>query len=343
MTLSVIVPVYNMAKDDKLKFCMDSLLAQTIDDYEIIAVDDKSTDNSLEILKQYEKDYPERVKVIASPENRRQGGAKNLGLRNATGEWIGFIDSDDWVTKDYYEKLLEKARETGADIVSCRYTTVNRHTFEVGEIPPCDAESYAGEMDYEKHARAILSPGSMVVKIYKRSIFEDNGIWFPEGMFYEDNCAGELVMMYCKHFEFVDEPNYFYYMDPNSTTHNVTKAKCNDRLDTMTYLMEECFKREFLEEYPEELEYRFTELFYINTLFSYMREMPFYKRRISYLRLLRDGILSCFPDFDTNPYFEELKDEEVKRLALMNCNSPFKFYWYYTFLCLYRKIRYGKY
>ncbi len=342
MKLSIIVPVYNMEKDDKLKHCMDSLVNQTIDDYEIVAVDDKSTDNSLSILRQYEKDYPDKVKVIASSENRRQGGAKNLGMRNASGEWFGFVDSDDWVTKDFYEKLLKKAEETGADIVSSRYTTVNKYTFEVGEIPPSAAHSYVGEMDWEKHATAILSPGSMVVKIYKRGIFEDNGIWFPEGVFYEDNCAGQLTMLYCKHFEFVDEPNYFYYIDPMSTTHNVTKKKCNDRLDTMTYLMEECFKREFLEEYPEELEYKFTEIFYINTLFSYMREMPFYKKRISYLRLLRDGILSCFPDFDTNPYFEEMNDEEVQRLSLMNIKSPFRFFWYYTFLCLYRKIRYGK-
>ena len=73
MKLSIIVPVYNMAKEGLLQFCMESLLNQTIDDYEIIAVDDASTDQSLEVLRQYEKDHPGRLKVIASPENRRQG------------------------------------------------------------------------------------------------------------------------------------------------------------------------------------------------------------------------------------------------------------------------------
>ena len=107
MKLSVIVPVYNMAAEGKLNFSMDSLINQTIADYEIIAVDDCSTDNSLEILREYEKRYPKKLKVIASPVNKKQGGAKNLGLEAAKGEWIGFMDSDDWITPDYYEKLCQ--------------------------------------------------------------------------------------------------------------------------------------------------------------------------------------------------------------------------------------------
>ena len=106
MKLSIIVPVYNMAADGKLEYCMNSLVGQTIMDYEIIAVDDASTDNSLEILQDYEKRYPDKVRVVHYEVNKRQGGAKNEGLKVATGEWIGFIDSDDWVTPDYYEKLL---------------------------------------------------------------------------------------------------------------------------------------------------------------------------------------------------------------------------------------------
>ena len=121
MKLSVIVPVYNMASGDKLSWCLDSLVNQTVRDYEIIAVDDCSTDDSLKILREYERKFPDKVRVIASPENRRQGGAKNLGLSQAAGEWIGFIDSDDWVTPDYYEKLLARGEETGADMVGCDY------------------------------------------------------------------------------------------------------------------------------------------------------------------------------------------------------------------------------
>ena len=122
--LSIIVPVYNMATEGKLNYCLDSLVGQTIRgmyDYEILCVDDASTDESLEILLDYQKRYPELICVIPNAVNLRQGGAKNVGLKNAEGEWIGFIDSDDWVSPDYYEKLLKKAEETGSAPVSSAF------------------------------------------------------------------------------------------------------------------------------------------------------------------------------------------------------------------------------
>ncbi len=127
MQLSVIVPVYNMGAGGKLRYCMDSLLGQTFSDMEIIGVDDASTDDSLVILREYERDFPGKVRVVASPVNRRQGGAKNLGLQAASGDWIGFVDSDDWVAPDCYEKLLARAASTGADMVGCDYCLVSEH------------------------------------------------------------------------------------------------------------------------------------------------------------------------------------------------------------------------
>jgi len=137
MKLSIIVPVYNMAKEDKLQFCLDSLLNQTIDDYEIIAVDDASTDESPAILRQYVEKYPDKFRAFFQRENKKQGAAKNVGIKAATGEWIGFIDSDDWITPDYYEKLLAKAEVTGADVVGTQYSTVSEHTYTVGNVNVC--------------------------------------------------------------------------------------------------------------------------------------------------------------------------------------------------------------
>lgn len=339
MKLSIIVPVYNMAAEGKLNFCLDSLLNQGIDDYEIIAVDDKSTDDSLEILKHYEEKYPNIIKVIASPENRKQGGAKNLGLRKATGEWLSFIDSDDWIAPDFYRKLFAEAERTGADIVGCNYCLTSEHNFEVGQIIKSNRKEQTGKMSPEKYAKLILEPGSMVTKIYKRRIFYDNGIWFPEYVFYEDNCAGILTMLYCENFAYLDEPLYYYYQHTVSTVHHLSVEKCYHRMQTMEYLMEECYKRGFLEEYPNELEYRFTELFYVNTLFTYMIGVPFFKKKISFLRLLKQGITTYFPDFAANPYFLKKQEEEVKKLATMNVKSPVKFFWYYTALSTYRKLR----
>ena len=223
MKLSIIVPVFNMASDGKLEYCLESLVNQTIDNYEIIAVDDCSTDNSLEILRQYQTGYPDKFKVIASPVNKKQGGAKNLGLEIAQGEWIGFIDSDDWITKDYYEKLLKKAEETGADMVGCDYHLTGEHSMEIGQIVPNNKPDQTGILNREKYQSLILDSGSLVVKIYKRHIIFDYPNRFPEGIFYEDNAISNSWMLRAKHFEYLQEPMYYYYQHNASTVHTITK------------------------------------------------------------------------------------------------------------------------
>lgn len=122
--ISVIVPVYNV--ELYLRKCIDSILAQTYRDLEILVVDDGSTDGSGKICDEYKKD--ERVRVFHT-ENRGLSATRNLGLDKATGEWIGFVDSDDWIEPDMYEVLFRKAEETEADVVECGchadYTTTS--------------------------------------------------------------------------------------------------------------------------------------------------------------------------------------------------------------------------
>lgn len=337
MKLSVIVPVYNMAADGKLAYCMDSLVGQTISDYEIIAVDDASTDDSLNVLKGYEKKYPDKVKVVSYPVNKRQGGAKNEGLRVALGEWIGFIDSDDWVTPDYYEKLLNKAEETGADMVGCDYSLVESHTMEVGKVVQNNTADQTGVLDEEKHKKLILRSGSMVIKIYKHSVIKENNLTFPEGIFYEDNCAGPLWSLYFKQFEKVEEPLYYYYQHQVSTVHHISEAKCLDRMKAEELFYKECKERGFLEQYHAEIEYRFTELYYVNTLFSYMLGMK--HPRLKFVKKLRQGQEEHFPDFAKNPYYTKFTGQEEQKFIALQQKSDLAFYWYYRLKWAWRKLR----
>ena len=149
MKLSIIVPVYNMASDKKLEYCMDSLVNQSMEDYEIIAVDDCSTDDSLAVLQDYEQRFPDKVRVIHSEVNRHQGGAKNIGMRLAQGDWIGFIDSDDWIASDMYSKLIARAEETGADLVGCDYCLTNEHSMKIGQIVPNNKREQSGVLDVQ--------------------------------------------------------------------------------------------------------------------------------------------------------------------------------------------------
>lgn len=337
MKLSIIVPVYNMASDGKLNYCIDSLLNQTITDYEIIAVDDASTDQSLAILQQYSLKYPEILTVVASQENHRQGGAKNLGIKAASGEWIGFMDSDDWAAPDMYGKLLRRAEETGADVVGCDYNLVQEHTMEVGKVIQNNTDDQTGVLGTETYKKLLMRPGSMVIKIYQRKIIVDNQLWFPEHIFYEDNCASPLWMLHCKHFEKVNEPLYYYYQHEASTVHFVSEARCRDRMAAMEILIEECKKRGWLEPYKEELEFRFAELYLVNTLFSYMQgNQP---KRITFLKMMAKGMKKNFPDFQKNLYYQERFDAEEKKLIRYFCKSEQFFRAYYKALYYYRDKR----
>lgn len=329
MLLSIIVPVYNMAADGKLEFCLDSLVGQTLNksEYEIIAVDDASTDNSLEILRRYENEYENLVKVVHYDVNKRQGGAKNAGLREASGEWIGFIDSDDWVIPEYYEKLIRRAADTGADMVGCDYNLVSEHTFKVGRVVSNNNASQTGILDDDKHRDLFMRPGSMVIKIYKHSIIKENHLDFPENIFYEDNCAGSIWSLYFKHFERVEEPMYFYYQHSVSTVHHISEQKCRDRMTAAQLLYNECRDRGFLEKYRDEAEYRFSELYYINTLFSYMSGVK--HPQLSFIAEMRSGIKKIFPNFEKNKYYSEKVRKFEKKMISLNSKSSIAFVVYY--------------
>lgn len=334
--LSIIVPVYNMAADNKLIHCLDSLVNQRFRDFEIIAVDDASTDNSLEILNDYQKRYSDFFKVIANKKNKRQGGAKNSGLKMATGEWVGFIDSDDWIDPSMYEKLIAKAEETTADIVGCDYTIVDHYTFDEGMTIENNSMDQTGELTIEKHKLHILKPGSMVVKIYKHAIIKENNLSFPENIFYEDNQASIIWSFYFTHFERVNEPLYYYLTLADSTTHFVTWDKCKDRISAGKQLIDAAKERGFYERYKDEIDFKFGDLAYAGTLFSYMYSGK--NRNLANANELRKLAMDYIPDFINNKYFEDRLPEENKKYIRRHMKSNFAFYISYRLLYGYRAL-----
>lgn len=271
MKLSIIVPVYNMAADGKLEYCLDSLVRQTIKDYEIIAVDDCSTDDSYRILQTYQQKYPDRFRAVHSDVNQKQGGAKNIGMDLAKGEWIGFIDSDDWVTEDFYERLISRGEETGADMVGCDYHLTSEHSMKIGRIVHNNKPQQTGVLDEEKYRSLILDSGSLVVKVYRREIVIDHPSRFPTGIFYEDNAIANSWMLRARHFEYIEEPLYYYYQHEDSTVHTITVKRCEDRMEAGRIMLREAREYGYLEQYRPELEFSFATLFYVNTLFTYMQ------------------------------------------------------------------------
>ena len=360
MKVSVIVPVYNMAGEDKLKHCLDSLVGQSLKDgeIEIIAVDDCSTDNSFEIMKGYEEQYPDRFIAIHSPVNHHQGGAKNIGLGIARGEWIGFIDADDWVVPDYYERLIRKAEETGADMVGCDYSLVDSYTFTPGQIVHNNTHEQTGIMDEGKYKKLLLDTGSLVVKIYKRYIVlgeepsKGTGYGapkekalsakldiFPEDIFYEDNAVSNTWMLRVKHFEYIEEPLYFYFQHDSSTVHTISKKNLEDRMTAGRQILREARDNGYLEKYRPEIEFMYTVLFYVNTLFSAMPKEQHISGCYGFTKKMGQEMKEAFPDFQNNSYYQERIHPEEKKLIGMQMKSHLMFYVYYRLLWFYRGLR----
>ena len=231
--VSIIVPVYNTGK--YLKRCMDSLIHQTLENIEIICINDGSTDNSHEILEYYaSKD--ERIKII-NQANMGLSSARNRGIGSAIGEYIGFVDSDDWVDRDFFEKLYYAAKKYNADIAAASILQddgVDSKTF-------VSLSSEAVFSSAEKKYKACNIPRRCYVwnKIYKRESYLNTKEEFPVGRNYEDIIWTHIVIHKLNRLVTVPK-TYYYYNDDN--LHSICKSFSKKNEDDLKIANKECME-----------------------------------------------------------------------------------------------------
>lgn len=212
LKVSVIIPVYNVEK--YLGKCIDSILNQTVRDCEIILIDDGSKDSSGEIADNYAAKYS-NIKVIHK-ENGGQAGARNIGLDNSEGEYICFVDSDDWLEENYFGRLLEVAKNTEADIVQCGYCSRVEGENAPEVIAEADMEMTgieAIDRIYSKHNVEMVVIWN---KLYKRAIFD--GLRFEEGMIHEDEALVAQMYYRAEKMVFISDRLYNYRVDNTQST-----------------------------------------------------------------------------------------------------------------------------
>ncbi len=223
--ISIIVPVYNV--EIYLERCLNSLIKQTLKDIEIIIVNDGSTDKSLEICNIFaQKD--DRIKII----NQKNGGlaiARNTGLEYVSGDYIGFIDSDDWVDLDFYEKLYKTAIKYGSDIAFADFIRKgkNKHKVRMG----IKDTKVAVDINDKINACKNLTLGCVWNKIYRKSLIFDNQLRFPKGRFYEDGTFSIQAIYYANKVVSVPNTYYYYFVNPTSIVKSAkTQKKIDDKL-----------------------------------------------------------------------------------------------------------------
>ncbi len=210
MKLSIIVPVYNTGK--YLRKCIDSILAQTLTDFELILVNDGSTDDSPSICDEYAKKDP-RIKVIHK-ENGGQADARNVGLDIAKGEYIGFVDSDDYIEPNMYEDLYTSAIDNHAEITVSKIYFGEKKEFNEKKTPAIHiADSRSLLRNYSEYKYKLNY--SVCNKIYLRSIFDN--IRFPTKKLYEDAYIQLDIVQQSKQIVFIDH-DYYHYISRSEST-----------------------------------------------------------------------------------------------------------------------------
>lgn len=209
--VSVIVPIYNV--EPYLKRCVDSLLAQTYSNYEILLVDDCSTDNSGKIAKEYAQAHPELCRFIPREVKGGSSATRNTGMEAAQGEWLAFVDSDDWVTEDYISAMYEVVQRDQADIVvnSSYYVYYNEKSSHiVCSAPKINTSSALNDKLVELRFFAWS-------KLYRQSCFSDQNFRFPEDIWRcEDISTIIPLFTHVNKIAVFHQPSYFYFQRSNS-------------------------------------------------------------------------------------------------------------------------------
>lgn len=223
--VSVIVSVYNTEK--YLFKCLMSLIQQTLREIEIIIVDDGSTDSSPSIISEFEKE-DSRIKVITQ-ENKLQGAARNNGTKIAIGEYIGFVDSDDWVDLDYFEKLYITAKKYDSDIALA--TNVRVGNGKTKKRLDINQEEFVLNLQGKFDLCHLSKNPCPTNKIYKRELLIKNKIEWPEGCYCEDKLFVTQAVYYANGVVTVPGINYYYFRNPNSTVNSKAKKHFNKLTD----------------------------------------------------------------------------------------------------------------
>lgn len=300
--ISVIIPCYNVEK--YIDRCLQSVTEQTfsMSDMEILCINDASTDGTLDKLKTWEEIFPDTIMVIDCEENGHLGKARNIGLSYAGGEWIAFIDSDDWIERDYLTALHTTAVSGAYQLVACREErdSSDSLTYFDGQGGPEPEAASDGSVTGEKVIPYTITGTSarrsffmnQPLKLYawgrliRRDFLIENELFFPEHLAYEDIVWGNLVNMYVESAALIDRAMYHYYVNPNSIVLKKNEAYHIDHISTQEIMWAQLIGRGFGDDYLTEIQYEYLYDGYLGMLkiLALRYDEPSY----SYFRLLQE-------------------------------------------------------
>ncbi|WP_455645410.1 glycosyltransferase [Methanosphaera sp.] len=255
-SISVIIPFHNT--ELYIKECIDSVLNQSYADIEVICVNDNSTDNSLEIIKEY-KQKDDRIVIINNEINYGAGYSRNRALRFARGKYINFIDSDDWIDSSTYELTYKKVEEKNLDFIMYRLINYNHDTGETFEDYyynlGCLHDNYTNKVFNKNDLHKVDGMFKLAVspcnKLFKREFIQSNNIYFPEKITFEDNIFFFKVMLMAERISFT--PEHLYYRRRRENSVMRTQEHFSNIITISTEAIKLFKKLGFYDEYKQSL------------------------------------------------------------------------------------------
>ena len=303
--VSIIVPIYNV--EDYLGQCLDSLLNQSYSNIELILVNDGSTDHSLELIEDYQKRYPHQF-TLYTKINGGLSDARNYGLERSKGEYIAFIDSDDYVETDYIEKMMDETLKSHSKLTVCDidvfYESGKRYVMNglrsLKDVNPINA--------------LFLSPLFAWNKLYHRSLFMDTQLRYPLGLWYEDIPVTIPVFAQLDHVGVVNEALIHYRQRNTSIMGSKNSPKLQDIFTILSMITQNAKQNHYFSTYRDEIEYLHIEHLLLYGSFRFYRS----EKSKEYMKKAFELMDDHFPQWKKNPYLKTLKPLYHVYLKLLN-------------------------
>jgi glycosyltransferase involved in cell wall biosynthesis len=307
--VSIIVPVYNTEK--YLEKCLTSLVNQSLEDIEIIIVNDGSTDNSEKIINKFKTNYPNKI-IYFKKENGGLSDARNFAIPYVSSEYVGFVDSDDFVELDMFEKLYNLAIEKKLDLVECNFNWEYPN-----KIKTDYGINYLGKKDFFLFGRVMVCN-----KLFKTSIIKENNITFPKSLNYEDIEFFYTLIPSINNYYLLNDSLYHYMQRDNSIINNQNK-KTADIFIILNNIINFYKKNNLFNIYNNELEYLFIR-FLLGSSFLRMVKIKNKKLRKELLNKSINELYLVFPNWKKNKL---LKIKSKKNIYYKTVNKlTFKIY-----------------
>lgn len=314
--ISIIIPVYNT--EQYLEGCLNSALGQSFDAYEIIVVDDGSTDRSPEILKGYGKQYPNKVRLIRQ-ENKGLGGARNTGIEHAKGRYLMFLDSDDCIHIDALKKVYEYIEKTQCDVLVFDMICLDDAGNTVEVIRGC--HHTADILSLDKYPQLLFEMPSVCNKVWNRNLFTQNNILFPEKVWYEDLRTSAKLYANAQKIVYMDDRLYIYKQRNSSIMHS-KKSKRNLEITQAIDDIRSYFKNvHLLNKYRNEIE--FMAIYHV-----LISAIPRVLSHQELILVLVDYMRRSYPNYTKNVYIPILSKKNRLKLFLIEKRA------YKTLLCI---------